>query len=173
MPNAPNDIGLQEVDFLGFKIGTDGVNMQSRLFDAILEWPTPSSVRDVCSFIGMSHPSIYQGICSNGKTMLDFVRNKGFILGEEQAESFKTLKKSIKTAPVPVNHKAKVPFVVSTDASKYAVGATITQNGHPIAFLPHRLSDSETRLDTEDQELLAFMIALREWSVYLRGRKYK
>lgn len=49
------NIEVQEVDFLGFKIGADGVKMQSRLVDGILEWPTPRSVRDVRSFIGMSN----------------------------------------------------------------------------------------------------------------------
>ncbi|CDF41288.1 unnamed protein product [Chondrus crispus] len=36
--------------------------------------------------------------------------------------------------------------------------------GHPVAFLSHRLSNTETNWDTGDQELLAFIIAFREWS---------
>lgn len=44
------------------------------------------------------------------------------------------------------------------------------QYSEPIAFMSHRLSDTETMWDTGDQELLAFMHELREWSVYLHGR---
>lgn len=61
---------------------------------------------------------------------------------------------------------------MSTDASKYAIRASLEQNGHPVAFLSHRLSCSETNWDTEDQELYAFMIALREWDVYLTGLRF-
>lgn len=61
---------------------------------------------------------------------------------------------------------------MSTDASKYAVGATLEQDGHPVALLSHRLSDVKVNWDTSDQELPAFMIALREGSTYLRGRTF-
>ncbi len=30
--------------------------------------------------------------------------------------------------------KPRKPFVVSTDASKFAVGAALEQDGHPVAF---------------------------------------
>ena len=57
-------------------------------------------------------------------------------------------------------------FVVSTDASQYAVGATISQDGHPIAYLSHHLEETEEHLATDDKEFLPLMIALPECSVY-------
>lgn len=80
------------------------------------------------------------------------------------------MKQALTEAPVLRHPDSQTPFVVSTDASKHAVGATLEQSGHPIAFLSHRLSGNEIDWATGDQELLAFMIALRVWSVYLRGR---
>lgn len=62
-------------------------------------------------------------------------------------------------------------FSVSTDASKYAVESTLEQERHPVAFLSHRLSDTEIRWDTGDQELSSFSLALREWNVYLKSRR--
>ncbi len=62
--------------------------------------------------------------------------------------------------------------MVSADASKYAVGATLEQQGHPISFASHRLSDVETNLNTGDQELFSFTIALREWNLVLKGRSF-
>lgn len=60
-----------------------------------------------------------------------------------------------------------------TDASKYAVGAALQQDGHPVSFMSHRPSEAENNWDTGDQELLGFIVALREWDVYLRGRKFE
>ena len=77
------------------------------------------------------------------------------------------------TAPVLAHPSPEKQFVVSTDDSKYAEGATLKQDGHPITYLSHLLSDAESKWDTGDQQLLAFMIALREWGVYLRGRLFK
>ena len=61
---------------------------------------------------------------------------------------------------------------MNTDASQYAVGAALEQDGHPIAFLSYRLNEQKQRWDTEDQELYGFMLALREWSMYLRGNHF-
>ena len=64
---------------------------------------------------------------------------------------------------------AKSCIVRSTDPYRTS---TLSQDGHPVAFLSHRLTEAEERWDTGDQELLAFMIALREWRVYLYGRPF-
>ncbi|CDF35428.1 unnamed protein product [Chondrus crispus] len=47
------------------------------------------------------------------------------------------------------------------------------QDGHPVSFMSHRPSEAENNWDTGDQELLGFIVALREWDVYLRGRKFE
>lgn len=168
------NIGVAEVDFLGFRINADGVTMQNRLVDAILEWPTPRTVKDVQSLVGLANfYHRFIGQCASiMQPITDILRNKAFTRGEAQEEAFKNIKSALTTAPVLVHPSSEKEFVVSTDASKYAVGATLQQDGHPVAFLSHRLSDAEVRWDTGDQELLAFMIALREWSTYLRGRKF-
>ena len=47
-----------------------------------------------------------------------------------------------------------------------------SKTSHPTYFLSHRLSERETRWGTGEQDLLAFIIALQEWSAYLRGRHF-
>lgn len=167
-------IGVPEVDFLGFKITKEGVYMQQRLMSAILDWPDPKSVHHVRQFIGLAN--FYRRFIKNYAQIIrpisDIIRKNSFIWDTDQENSFSKLKEALTSAPVLCHASAEKTFIVSTDASKYAVGASLEQNGHPIAYLSHRLSDPETRWDTGDQELLAFMIALREWSVYLRGRKF-
>ena len=48
-------IGVAEVDFLGYTISEKGIDMQDRLKDAILDWPTPTSVKEMQQFIGLAN----------------------------------------------------------------------------------------------------------------------
>ena len=95
-----------------------------------------------------------------------------FEWNKEQADAFDALKEALTTALVLAHPSSEKEFVVSTDVSKYAVGATLEQEGKPIVYLSHRLSDAEMNWAIGDQELLAFMIALRVWDIYSRGRKF-
>ena len=44
---------LPEVEFLGHVVGADGVKMDERKVAAVRDWPTPTCVRDVRSFLGL------------------------------------------------------------------------------------------------------------------------
>ena len=64
------------------------------------------------------------------------------------------------------------------DASKDCVGATLAQRcahrkykGHlrPIAFMSRKMQPAETRYPIQEQELLAIVLALKQWFHLLRG----
>ena len=45
----------KSVKFLGFIIGTDGVRIDPEKTTSIEEWPTPKSVKDIQSFLGLAN----------------------------------------------------------------------------------------------------------------------
>ena len=45
----------KEVDFLGFIVGTKGIRMDPDKIQSIMEWPTPKSVKDVQSYLGLAN----------------------------------------------------------------------------------------------------------------------
>lgn len=57
-------------------------------------------------------------------------------------ESFEKLKRALTEAPVLAHPSSHKTFVVSTDASQFAVGATLEQDGKPVAYLSHRLNET-------------------------------
>ena len=70
------------------------------------------------------------------------------------------------------------PYPLYTDALKDCVGATLAQpcahgkyKGHlqPIAFMSRKMQPAETRYPIREQELLAIMLALKQWFHLLRG----
>ena len=48
------DFIKEEVEYLGFRISKEGISADPEKVRAIVEWPTPVSVRDVRSFLGLA-----------------------------------------------------------------------------------------------------------------------
>lgn len=84
-------------------------------------------------------------------------------------DAFHNPKDALVSAPVLALPRIGVPFTVTTDASKLAVGATLEQDGRLVEYLSHQLPDAERNWHTRDQKALAFLISVRKWDVYLRG----
>jgi RNase H-like domain found in reverse transcriptase len=55
------------------------------------------------------------------------------------------------------------PFHIHTDASKYQLGACISQNDKPTAFFSCKLKDAQTRYTTTERELLSIVETLKEF----------
>ena len=46
--------GVQEMEFLGHVVGTDGVKVDPKKVQAVKDWPTPKDVKEVRSFLGLT-----------------------------------------------------------------------------------------------------------------------
>ena len=69
------------------------------------------------------------------------------------------------------------PFVVSTDASNVAIGAVISNvkddgTERPIAYMSKTLKRVQRRWPTIEREAYAVIVALNEFTCYLRGRHF-
>ena len=68
-----------------------------------------------------------------------------------------------------------LPFTVVVDASAVAVGAVLQQDIgkglQPVAYMSKRMSTAEENYPIRDKELLAQIVAIEHWRVYLAGRK--
>ncbi|KAF2295858.1 hypothetical protein GH714_034617 [Hevea brasiliensis] len=64
------------------------------------------------------------------------------------------------------------PFVITTDASNTGIGAVLTQQDRPIAFMSRALGISKQTWSTYAKEMLAILQAVRTWRPYLLGHKF-
>jgi hypothetical protein len=66
-------------------------------------------------------------------------------------------------------------FEVTTDASEdaKAVGAVLTQKGHPVAYESTKLNTHQLNYLVHDKEMCAIMHALEHWRPFLLGRHFK
>jgi transposase InsO family protein len=88
------------------------------------------------------------------------------------------LKTALTTAPLLRNPRCgqNEEFYISTDASKYAVGAVLLQkdaNGHmqPCAYYSKVFQSNQTHYPAYQQELLGIVLAVQEWRHYIEGAR--
>lgn len=61
--------------------------------------------------------------------------------------------------------------VIQADASKYVLGACLMQDGHPIAYAPRALTDTEKNYAQIEKELLANVFSVKRSHQYVCGVK--
>src|SRR5271155_4473791 len=143
----------------------------------IANWPTPTTVKEVRSFLGFSnfYRRFIQGYGHITKPLNDLLKKDiKFKWKEEHEIAFQTLKQKLLADPVLKMPDTTRPFTIETDASKFASGAVLLQedtNGdwHPCSYLSKSFNETERNYEIYDRELLAIIWALTEWRHYLMG----
>lgn len=168
-----------EVEFLGHRVGRDGVRMMQDKVEAVREWPTPRTVRDVRAFLGTAgyYRKFIRDFSAIAAPLSELTKDSvKFEWKEPHEAAFRRLKVAIAEGPVLILPDPTLPYVVHTDASGFAVGAVLQQDQgkglQPIAFLSKKMIDAETRYPVHEQELLAIIQALTAWRHYLHGSKF-
>ena len=99
-----------------------------------------------------------------------------FNWGEEQEKSFQKLKEKLITEPVLIFPDFSKPFIVTTDASGYAIGGILSQGpinqDRPIAYTSRTLNGAESRYNTYEKEALGIVYSVLHFRTYLYGRRF-
>ena len=131
------------IEFLGSMMSLKGIVMDSAKTEAIGRWPTPSSVKQVQSFIGFTNFYCHFIVnFSETITPLTCLTQKDtrFSWGPEHQQAFDTLKLAFTQAPVLTHFDPVNLIVMEMDASDYAITPITSQispedsNLHLIAF---------------------------------------
>ncbi|GBG89984.1 hypothetical protein CBR_g50074 [Chara braunii] len=121
----------RKVDFLGHHVSDQGLHMDDAKITAIAEWPVPTSAKQLRSFLGLTsyYSNFIQG-CARYSYVLTstFLRkNLAWFWTPLCEDAFRALKKAVTCAPVLRFPDFDRPFIVTTDASDFAVGAVLSQ----------------------------------------------
>ena len=125
------DFYKPQIQYLGHIIFEIGIVVDLKNIRAIKDWPTPTSVTDIRSFLGLD--GYYQKFIENFSriscpmTTL-YKKASKFLWIAKCEESFQKLKQLLMTTPMLWIVDPDVHFVVCTDGSKEEVGGVLLHN---------------------------------------------
>ena len=90
--------------------------------------------------------------------------------GPEQQKAFEEIKAVISKETLLAFPDFNKTFHVYTDASDYQLGAVIMQEGKPLAFYSRKMTDTQKKYTTGEQELLSIVETLKEFRNILLGQ---
>jgi len=118
-------------------IGGGELKVDPEKIAAITQWPIPTSMTEVRSFMGAAQ--YLRKLIANLSAIaapLHAMTAKGnnFCWGRPQQRAFEDLKSRICNASVLAMPNLQRPFELETDASGYALGAVLLQGGRPVCY---------------------------------------
>ena len=95
---------------------------------------------------------------------------------KEQQEAFEEIKKLLCSAPDLEYPRFDEPFIITTDASNFALGAVLSQGeigkDPAISYASRSLHKAETKYHTYEKEALAIMFAIETFKNYVYGNRF-
>jgi hypothetical protein len=170
-----------ECVFLGYKLSSRGIEMEDKKIEAIREWPTPTNVKLLRSFVGFvafyrAHVRHFSEICAPFYRL--FRKDATYEWDEQCEASFRKLKEIMCNGPIRAYPNMNKTFELYTDGSMTAIGWVLTQRsdqGRPqiISCGGRSLSQAERNYTVSEVEGLALIEGVKANREYLTARPFK
>ena len=122
--------GCLEVEYLGHLIFGQGVRIDPKKIEAMVNWPIPTSVKALRVFLGLigycrKFVKDYGAIAAPLTALLE---KDSFQWSPQATLAFQTLKQAMSQPPLLALPDFTKPFVIECDASGVGLGAVLMQN---------------------------------------------
>lgn len=170
---------LKEVTYLGHRCTENGLLPDDSKIDKVLNYPRPIDADSCkrftafCNYYRRFIPKF-----THHAFHLTRLTKKGvkFEWTDRCENAFQYLKKSLVNPPILKYPDFNKQFIITTDASKIACGAVLSQNydgvDMPIAYASRPFTPGERNKSTPEQELAAIHWALQYFRPYIYGYKF-
>lgn len=171
--------GVNEIEFLGFKFSSKGVDITKSKIAALQEFREPNDVSELRSFLGfVTFLKKFIPQMSTVAAPLNRLLEKNipFKWNETEREAFLFLKKTLCEAKTLGHYNVKDETEVIADASPVGLGAVLIQKGvhgtRVICYASRSLSKQERRYAQTEKEALALVWAVEKFHYYLYGKVF-
>ena len=170
-----------KIDFLGYVISKEGIMPQQSKVQKIWDTPIPKTKTELRAFLGLAnyYLKFVKGYAEEARHLHRIAGKKAnYHWEKEQHRAFRWIKEALTNAPILKYPNFSKPFVLHTDASKFALGAVLEQDDdkgkpHPIVYASRTLNNAEQRYSTTEREALAVVWAVGYLKHYLLGKTFK
>lgn len=165
----------KEVEFLGHIVTPEGIRPNSKKIDAIRRFPIPKTQREIKSFLGLI--GYYRKFIKNFAKIVKpltqrLKKGEKIIIDDNYKHTFEYCKTLLSNEPILAYPDFSKEFQLTTDSSNFALGAVLSQDGHPICYASRTLNPAEQNYSTIEKELLAIVWACKYFRPYLYGQKF-
>ena len=167
----------RDTEFLGHILTKEGIKPNPNKVKEIDNLKIPKTEKQLKGFLGMTgyYRKFVRDYAKIAYPMIRYLK-KGETINIKDPQyisAFENLKDLITSHPILKYPEYDKPFVVTTDASNYAIGAVLSQNGHPICFVSRTLNKHEQKYSVTDKEFLAIVYSVNYYRPYLYGNHFK
>jgi len=180
------DFLKNQIHYLGHVISEKGIRPIPEKLESIKKMPPPHDVKSVQQFMGLAnyYRKFVPHFSNLAKPIVALTRKDAeFRWTDHHQKCFEMIKEMLCDAPVLKYPDPQKPYVLFTDASKYAWGGLLTQvyeypNGdkteivhHPIHYVSGLFKGSQLNWAALTKEAYAIYMSVKKLSFYLTGAK--
>ena len=172
---------VRKVGFLGVIIGPDGVRMEKKKIQGVVDWLVPRSVKDVQKFLGLAnyYRQFVKDFAKIEKLLHEMTRKEiKWNWREKQQKVFEELKKRFTIKPVLVIPELDREMRVEVDVLDFATGRVLLmkyedEKWRQVTYISKLLNEVERNYKIHNKEMLAIIWCLEVWRHFLEGARDK
>jgi len=156
-----SETNLQTIEFVGLVISAEGLGMQAHRLQLLRQFPAPSTKAEAQSALGLvSYLRDFIPLVAHFTARL-YPDKFGLRMDKDAYEvEWHRLVGHIMSASSITHHwREGVTADLYTDASQYALGAVVLQEGRLVAVAARKLTTAEQRYSATDREHLGLVFA--------------
>ena len=171
-------IKVQEVSYFGHKLTADGLKPDPAKIDAVKNMPTPKSKQELETILGMINylAKFAPNLSDLTAPLHDLTKEKSVFLWDSiHDKAFEKVKEVITASPGPVLQyfDPTKEVTLQCDSSSRGVGATLMQEGKPVAYASRSLTVTQQNYAQIEKEMYAILFGCEKFHQYIYGQDVK
>ena len=170
----------RKLSFFGIVLSEEGVTPDPEKIDSLQKAASPKNESELQSFLGLCTymSKFIENFSEKTAPLRKLLRKENkFTLTKQQEDAFQLLKNEITSDSVLGFYDPSKSVELITDASDYALGGILVQEGkdglmRPITYISRSLTERECKYSVTEKEALALVWAIEKLHMYLYSNHF-